>query len=369
MKNTILLLFIICISNTTFAINFFQGNYTEAFAFAQKQNKPLFIYFRAEWNVSCKKMENEAFPDSVLTKFTDDNFVLLQINGVSEANKSLRNKLGIGALPSFLVLNQQEKIIKFKHDINTLSAFKEFLEDALKEIETDGLAALESQTVEAFNKSRKTPDDYSWSSYNLIYIINKPELALTLMNDYKPKGGKYKHQAFTVMLATAKKAGIQGNVAQLNEIGQYASKIGFGGREFSMLKVAYFLENQNLDKAKEAFLEFSNNQDRFNSDFAHTGLLFDFVLKNMPEYEQRFNNSAFALELLESMQKQYGNFERVYPERAFKYHKALMLAKSGKDDEAKTLVKEILPSYAFVPADVNYGESLEELGKIIEERE
>ncbi len=369
MKKTILLLFIICISNTSFAVNFFQGNYSEALAFAQKQNKPLFIYFRAEWNVSCKKMENEAFPDSVLTKFTDANFVLLQINGVSEANKSLRNKFGIGALPTFLVLNTDEKVIKFKHDIFSLNDFKEFLENALKEMDTDGLASLESQTVEAFNKSRKTPDDYSWSSYNMIHIINKPELALTLMSDYKPKGGKYKHQVFMVMLATAKKAGIQGNVAQLNEIGQYATKIGFGGREFSMLKVAYFLENQNLEKAKEAFLEFSSNQDRFNSDFAHTGLLFDFVLKNMPEYEQRFNDATFALTQLESMQKQYGNFERVYPERAFKYHKALMLARSGKDDEAKALVKEILPSYAFVPVDLNYGESLEELGKIIEERE
>jgi hypothetical protein len=150
----------------------------------------------------------------------------------------------------------------------------------------------------------------------------------------------------------------------LNEIGQYAASIGFGGREFSMLKMTYYLENQNLEKAKENFLEFSNNQDRFNSDFAHTGILFDFVLKNMPEYEQRFNNPTFALAQLESMQKQYGNFERVYPERAFKFHKALMLAKVGKDEDAKLLVKEILPSYAFVPADLNYGESVEELERI-----
>lgn len=369
MKKTTLLVFIIIVSNTAYAINFFQGSYTDALATAQKENKPLFIYFRADWNVSCKKMEKEVFPDSVLTKYCDQNFILLQIDKETENSKILKNKFGIGGLPAFLVVNQQEKAVKFKQDVFSLNALKGFLEDALKELDTDSFAALQSQTLEAFNKSKKTPEDYSWSSYNLAYIIDKPELAMTLMSDYKPKGGKYKHQVFNILLATAKKAGVQGNVAQLNEIGQYAALIGFGGREFSMLKMSYYLENQNFEKAKENFLEFSNNQDRFNSDFAHTGILFDFVLKNMPEYEQRFNNPDFALAQLESMQKQYGNFERVYPERAFKFHKALMLAKVGKDDEAKILIKEILPSYAFVPADLNYGESVEELEKIIEERE
>jgi thiol-disulfide isomerase/thioredoxin len=191
MKKIILLLFTISISNFTFGINFFQGNYTDALTLAQKENKSLFIYFRAEWNVSCKKMEKEVFPDSTLTKYCDQNFIILQIDGSTENSKVLKNKFGIGGLPAFLVVNQQGKAVKFKQDVFSLNSLKGFLEDALKELDTDSFAALESQTLEAFNKSRKTPEDYSWSSYNLAYLIDKPELAMTLMSDYKPKGGKY----------------------------------------------------------------------------------------------------------------------------------------------------------------------------------
>lgn len=41
----------------------------------------------------------------------------------------------------------------------------------------------------------------------------------------------------------------------------------------------------------------------------------------------------------------------------------------GRSDEAKAIAKEILKTYEFVPADKNYEEKIEELEKIVDERE
>jgi hypothetical protein len=45
------------------------------------------------------------------------------------------------------------------------------------------------------------------------------------------------------------------------------------------------------------------------------------------------------------------------------------LNKVGHTEEAKVIAKEILKTYEFVPADKNYEEVIEELEKIMVERE
>ncbi len=351
-----------------FAIDYFKGNYKAALDSAKKYDKLIFMNIAAPWSGASNRMERSIFKDEVVNNQLVSNFLPIRIEASSEEGGILQKQFGIAALPAYLIINQYGEIIRSRIGEFSMEAFSTFLVESLNE--PKGYENLEKETIIAFNASSKTPNDYAWVTYNLNYLLSKPELALTLFvgNNFKPKGVASKLEVFHVLMNCARKAGKSNNVALLNEVGIYAESIGFQNREKSFFNLIYFLEKNDPNNTKKYLVELSESKDRF-ADFQFTGVVLSEFVRTIAEIYFRTSDSESLLSTLEKVNTQNNNFERVYPERIYKYYKSFLLEKIGHSEEAKAIAKEILKTYEFVPADKNYEERIEELEKIVDERE
>ena len=369
MKKIILIaLFLPPFSHNILAIDYFKGNYKAALDSAKKYDKLIFMNIAATWSGASNRMERSIFKDEVINNQLVSNFIPVRLEAASEEGIIIQKQFGIAALPAYLIINQQGEVVRLKIGESSMEAFSTFLVESLNE--PKGYESLEKETLISFNTSAKTANDYSWVTYNFNYLLSKPELALTIYvgNNFKPKGVASKLEVFNVLMNCARKAGKANNVALLNEVSIYAESIGFKNREKSFINLIYFLEKNDQNNTKKYLIELSESKDRF-ADFQFTGVLLSEFVRTIAEIYFRTADSETLLLTLEKINTQNGNFERVYPERIYKYYKSILLEKTGRSEEAKAIAKEILKTYEFVPADKNYEERIEELEKIVDERE
>jgi hypothetical protein len=361
-------LFLPPFSQNIFGIDYFKGNFKAALDSAKKSEKLIFINIAATWSGASNRMEESVFRDKDTENQIVSKFLPIRLDASMEEGLKIQQQFGITALPAYLVINSEGQIVRLRIGEISLEAFKTFLKDAINE--PKGFQNLEKETLESFNSSMKTPNDYAWASYNLNYLLSKPEIALTLYsgNNYRPKGVAAKLEVFNILLNCSRKAGKNNNVALLNELLIYAEKIGFIGREKIAFELFYYLERNDVENTKKSLIEFGDFKDRF-SDFQFTGVIFSEVVRSISEIYYRTADSETLLTMLEKINTQSVYFERVYPERIYKYYKSILLAKVGHSEEAKVIAKAILKTYEFVPADKNYNETVEELEKIVDDRE
>ena len=367
-KILLFVLFLPPLSQNLFAVDYFKGNYKAALDSAKKYDKLIFMNIAATWSGASNRMERSIFKDEVINNQLDSNFLPIRLEASSDEGIFIQKQFGIAALPAYLIINQQGDIVRLRIGESSMEAFGTFLVESLNE--PKGYDNLEKETLIAFNSSARTPNDYAWVTYNFNYLLSKPELALTLYagNNFKPKGVASKLEVFHVLMNCARKAGKANNVALLNEVGIYAESIGFQNREKSMINLIYFLEKNDATNTKKYLIELSESKDRF-ADFQFTGVILSEFIRTIAEIYFRTADSETLLLTLEKINIQNNNFERVYPERIYKYYKSILLEKVGHSEEAKAIAKEILKTYEFVPADKNYEERIEELEKIVDERE
>ena len=369
MKKILLIaLFLPPFTHNILAIDYFTGNYKAALDSAKKYDKLIFMNIAATWSGASNRMERSIFKDEVVNNQLVINFLPIRLEASSEEGIIIQKQFGISALPAYLIINQQGEIVRLRIGETSMEAFSTFLVESLNE--PKGYINLEKETLISFNSSAKTPNDYSWVTYNFNYLLSKPELALTLYvgNNFKPKGVASKLEVFNVLINCARKAGKANNVALLNEVSIYAETIGFKNREKTLINLMYFLEKNDQNNTKKYLIELSESKDRF-ADFQFTGVVLSEFVRTIAEIYFRTADSETLLSTLENVNAQNGNFERVYPVRIYKYYKAVLLEKVGHSEEAKAIAKEILKTYEFVPADKNYEENVEELEKIVDERE
>ena len=361
-------LFLPPFAQSIFAVDYFKGNYKAALDSAKKYDKLIFMNIAATWSGASNRMERSIFKDEVVNNQLNSNFLPLRIEASSDEGVLVQKQFGIAALPAYLIINQQGEIVRLRIGESSMEAFSTFLVEALNE--PNGYENLEKETLISFNSSAKTPNDYSWVTYNFNYLLSKPELALTLYvgNNFKPKGVASKLEVFHVLMNCARKAGKANNVALLNEVSIYAENINFKNREKTLMNLVYFIEKNDASNIKKYLIELSESKDRF-ADFQFTGVVLSEFMRTIAEIYFRTADSETLLSTLEKVNTQNSNFERVYPERIYKYYKSILLEKVGNSDEAKAIAKEILKTYEFVPADKNYEERIEELEKIVDERE
>lgn len=367
-KILFLILFLPPFHFTSFGTDYFDGNFQAALDSAKKYDKLIFMNIAATWSGASNRMEETVFRDDETENQIGTHFLPIRFDASSEEGLKIQQQFGITALPAFLVINSQGQIVRLRIGEISLEAFRTFLKDALTD--PNGYQNLEKETLESFNSSMKTPNDYSWSSYNFNYLISKPEIALTLYtaNNYRPKGVASKLEVFNTLVNCARKAGKNNNIALLSELQIYAEKIGFVGREKTVFELFYHLERNDAEDVQKSLLEFGNNKDRF-SDFQFTGVVFSELVRSISEIYYRTADSETLLATLEKVNSQNSFFERVYPERIYKYYKSILLTKVGHLEEAKVIAKTIMKTYEFVPADKNYDETITELEKIVDERE
>lgn len=69
---------------------------------AKTQNKPVFLYFHADWCKYCKKLKKETFADNGVFNYLNTNFISITVD--TEKNRELAMEWGVKGLPSLWFL-------------------------------------------------------------------------------------------------------------------------------------------------------------------------------------------------------------------------------------------------------------------------
>lgn len=81
--------------------------YNEALALGRDFDKPVFLYFTANWCSWCKKMQKETYTDPKVIRYLEENFVAVKID--TGKLPSLARKYNAKSLPTLWFLDSQGK--------------------------------------------------------------------------------------------------------------------------------------------------------------------------------------------------------------------------------------------------------------------
>ncbi len=76
--------------------------YTEGMKLAKSGNKPVFLYFHAEWCAYCKKMEATTFKDEKISAYLNENFVSISID--TDKDTEISTQWKVRGLPTIWFL-------------------------------------------------------------------------------------------------------------------------------------------------------------------------------------------------------------------------------------------------------------------------
>jgi thioredoxin-related protein len=76
--------------------------YTEGMKMAKSRNKPVFLYFHAEWCTYCKKMESTTFKDEKISAYLNENFISISID--TDKDTEISNQWKVRGLPTIWFL-------------------------------------------------------------------------------------------------------------------------------------------------------------------------------------------------------------------------------------------------------------------------
>lgn len=113
----IVLVHAVCLGQSK--VNFIKVKHLEEI---KSESKTMFIDFYADWCTPSKKMEEEAFTDSIVAAYYNTNFINYQVDIDSEVGKVFKKKYGITGFPTSLYLNKDGQVVarkvgyKDKHD-------------------------------------------------------------------------------------------------------------------------------------------------------------------------------------------------------------------------------------------------------------
>lgn len=79
---------------------------------AQKQDKVVFIDFRADWCIPCVHMEETTFQDANLTKFIAQNFIAFQVDVDFFDGMDIADKYEVSTYPTILILDSEGNLMK-----------------------------------------------------------------------------------------------------------------------------------------------------------------------------------------------------------------------------------------------------------------
>ncbi|MNJ90716.1 Thioredoxin [compost metagenome] len=92
-------------------ITFEHGTLKEALEKAKLAKKPLFVDVHAVWCGPCKQMAATAFVDPEVTKYYNENFVSLKLDGEKNDGPGVMQEYGITAYPTLLYFNAKGELV------------------------------------------------------------------------------------------------------------------------------------------------------------------------------------------------------------------------------------------------------------------
>lgn len=81
----------------------------KGFEIAQKENKPIAVYFLAEWCTFCEEFQSKTLGDTQVKKVLEEDFVLVMMD--LDIDKEVANKYGVNTAPYILFLDGNGRII------------------------------------------------------------------------------------------------------------------------------------------------------------------------------------------------------------------------------------------------------------------
>lgn len=99
-------------------------SYSNAIEDAQKYDMKVVILFGADWCGHCKNMKSTTYPDAGVKKSLT-NYIVLYVN--TDEDKETTRKFGIKALPTQIILDKKEDILKSNLGFQNPSQFINWL--------------------------------------------------------------------------------------------------------------------------------------------------------------------------------------------------------------------------------------------------
>lgn len=85
------------------------NSYQEGLQKAEKEDKPVVLYFWATWCKYCAKLNEEVFPSPEVNSRLKNNFVLVAIN--IDKNKEVTSKYGVQAPPAVYFVDSKGEVL------------------------------------------------------------------------------------------------------------------------------------------------------------------------------------------------------------------------------------------------------------------
>ena len=84
-------------------------SHDEGIAVAYSEGKKIYINFRADWCVYCKRMEKETFSNPAVVSYLNKHFISIKVD--TDKERKISNKYGVSALPDSWFLFKNGDVI------------------------------------------------------------------------------------------------------------------------------------------------------------------------------------------------------------------------------------------------------------------
>ncbi len=95
-------------------VTFSDLTYTEVLTLAKKENKLVFLDFRADWCKPCIDMEQTTFLDTSLGNLLNTNCISLKVDVDQLSSRDLRNKYAINSYPTMLLIDPMNEKVQLR---------------------------------------------------------------------------------------------------------------------------------------------------------------------------------------------------------------------------------------------------------------
>ena len=169
-------------TKTAAHIAWFEGSVEEAFLAAEKQNKPVFLYWGAVWCPPCQEIKHTVFKSRRFIAQTE-SFIPVYLDGDTKAAQLNGEIFGVKGYPTMIILNsKREEITRIPGGID-ISKYNDILALGLNSI-----SPTKSLIQQILNEPKSISADhikqlayYSWGQDSDALPKNyKPELFLTM---------------------------------------------------------------------------------------------------------------------------------------------------------------------------------------------